>query len=147
MKMDLQRILVPTDFSPSAKEALSYAISFAKVFSAEIHLQHSFAANPGSITPYSTGLPFDYVAAVREAANAHLEEEAVKVKAEGIVVHKHLVDDFPSRAIAKMAEKISADLIIMGTRGNTGLKHVVLGSVAERTLRIAPCPVLTVGTK
>jgi nucleotide-binding universal stress UspA family protein len=143
--MSVERILVPTDFSESAKEALDYAIEFAKPFSAEIHLLHSFAANPGSITPYSPGLPFDFVEAVRNAAKARLNEEAERVSAAGVEVHQHVKDDVPFEAIASMAEKLSADLIIMGTRGTTGLKHILLGSVAERTVRIAPCPVLTVG--
>ena len=51
---------------------------------------------------------------------------------------------FPAEAIGRQAEEIGADLIVMGTRGLTGLKHVLLGSVAERTLRVAPCAVLTV---
>jgi len=53
---------------------------------------------------------------------------------------------FACEAIVKHAEDIGADMIVMGTRGLTGLKHVLLGSVAERTIRTAPCPVLTVKT-
>ena len=145
--MKVDSILVPTDFSPSAREALGYAIDFAGTLSAKIHLLHSFSANPARITPYSAGLPFDYISAVREAATERLHEEAEKVRAVGLDVEEHLDEDIPSRAIAELAEKISADLIIMGTCGNTGLKHIVLGSVAERTVRVAPCPVITVRTK
>jgi nucleotide-binding universal stress UspA family protein len=55
--------------------------------------------------------------------------------------------EFPPQAIIEMAEDIGADLIVMGTRGLTGIKHVMLGSVVERTVRSAPCPVLTVKTE
>ena len=58
--------------------------------------------------------------------------------------HQTLSSMFPSEVIAKTVEEIGADLIVMGTRGLAGIKHVMLGSVAERTIRIAPCPVLTV---
>ena len=145
--MKVERILVPSDFSASAREALGCAIDLAGAFSAEIHLLHSFAANPARITPYSEGLPFDYVEAVRKAAHARLDEEAEEARQAGVEVRTYLDEDLPSRAIASLAEKISADLIVMGTRGNSGVKHVLLGSVAERTVRIAPCPVLTVGVK
>jgi nucleotide-binding universal stress UspA family protein len=59
-------------------------------------------------------------------------------------VTAHLREANPSDAILDVAREIDADLIVMGTRGLTGLKHVLLGSVAERTLRLAPCSVLTV---
>ena len=69
-----------------------------------------------------------------------------KAKAAGMIVigKTHLVEFAPTDAIVETAKKTKADLIVMGTRGLTGLRHVLLGSVAERTLRLAPCPVLTV---
>ena len=66
------------------------------------------------------------------------------VSNEGIKSESILSADSPSLAISLAAEKIKADLIVMGTRGLSGLKHAVLGSVAERVVRLAPCPVLTV---
>ena len=65
-------------------------------------------------------------------------------KARRLPVETTTSAETPAEAIARCAEKVGADLIVMGTRGLTGLKHVLLGSVAERTLRTAPCPVLTV---
>ena len=62
----------------------------------------------------------------------------------GVAVETSTTADSPSEAIVRCAESIQADLIVMGTRGFSGLKHVLLGSVAERTLRLAPCPVLAV---
>jgi nucleotide-binding universal stress UspA family protein len=59
-------------------------------------------------------------------------------------VQQHIAANFPAEEAAALAGKLGADLIVIGTRGVTGLKHVFLGSVAERTVRLAPCPVLTV---
>ena len=81
---------------------------------------------------------------VRDAAARKLENALQRVTGEGIEAETHLSEMPPAQAIAQTAEKIQADLIIMGTRGLSGLKHVLLGSVAERTIRMAPCPVMTV---
>ncbi len=145
--MKLDRILVPTDFSPCAEEAIKYAIEFAQSFSAEIHLLHSYPTNPGGISPYVSEIETDIISTYRKNAAERLDKIALKVTAAGIEVMQHLEEEFPSQAIAFVAKKLPADLIIMGTHGTTGLKHVMLGSVAERTIRIAPCPVLTVGEK
>jgi nucleotide-binding universal stress UspA family protein len=63
---------------------------------------------------------------------------------QGVQTEEHLSPLFPPEGIAESAAEVGADLIVMGTRGLTGFKHVLLGSVAERTVRTAPCPVLTV---
>jgi nucleotide-binding universal stress UspA family protein len=81
---------------------------------------------------------------VREAAAQKLERILERMKAEGIECALHLCPGHPVGAILDTAEEVDADLIVMGTRGLSGLKHVLLGSVAERTIRTAPCPVLTV---
>jgi nucleotide-binding universal stress UspA family protein len=77
-------------------------------------------------------------------AAGHLDQWADKVRAEGAPVEATVTPVFACEAIVKVAREINADLIVMGTRGLTGLKHVLLGSVAKRTIRVAPCPVLTV---
>jgi len=81
---------------------------------------------------------------VREAAEKKLDDFRAEVEQAGVAVCVHLSKSFPSDAILQTAGEIEADMIVMGTRGLTGLKHVLLGSVAERTIRIAPCPVVTV---
>ncbi len=73
-----------------------------------------------------------------------LRERQKKIEAEGVPAEASVSSEFPPQAIVEMAKDIGADLIVMGTRGLTGIKHVMLGSVAERTVRLAPCPVLTV---
>ena len=85
--------------------------------------------------------------AMRESAETRVAEVAERISQSGVEASGHAVPEPASLAIIDEARRVSADLIVMGTRGLTGLKHVFLGSVAERTLRLAPCPVLTVKTK
>lgn len=140
----IRTILVPVDFSVHAEHALDWAIRFAKVFDARIHLLHSYPVNVGSVSPYGPALPSEYTLALRQAAEEKISEWADKITAKDIAVETELSQIFPSEIITQVAEKVDADLIAMGTRGLTGLKHILLGSVAERTLRAAPCPVMTI---
>jgi nucleotide-binding universal stress UspA family protein len=141
---EIHKILVPVDFSEHSQRALDEAIAFATTFGAEVHLLHSYQIHPQAIAPYGIVVPETYEHDVRMAALRQLAEWRDKVSAAGCKVQEHLTAHFPSEAIAEMAERLKVDLIVMGTRGLTGLKHVLLGSVAERTIRTAPCPVLTV---
>lgn len=137
-------ILVPVDFSDDSAEALDRAIELAKQFDSKIHLMHSYPIHVGGIAPYGMVVPESFERDFRQAAAKHLDQWAEKVQASGVAADSSLTPNVASQAIVDEAEKINADLIVMGTRGLTGLKHVVLGSVAERTIRLAPCPVLTV---
>ena len=140
----IRAILVPVDFSPHADRALETAVELAKVFGAKVHLLHCYQINVGGISPYGLAIPENFYRDVRAAAQRMLDEWGEKVKAGGVEVEGHVSSMFPSMTIPATAEEIGADLIVMGTRGLTGLKHVLLGSVAERTIRVAACPVLTV---
>ena len=142
--MQIRNILVPVDFSPHAAEALEVAAGLAETFSAKIHLLHCYQINVGGVSPYGIVMPESLDRQVREAAEAKLSEWREKTAKRGLEVEQSVTPLFPSEAIANLAEEIPADLIVMGTRGLSGLKHVVLGSIAERTVRIAACPVLTV---
>jgi len=142
---EIRRILVPVDFSEHSQHALDEAIGLAKRFDAEVHLIHCYQVYPAGAVgfPYDVALPESYERAVREGATARLSDWREKATARGVRVEQHLSVDFPSHGIVQLAEKLPADLIVMGTRGLSGFKHVLLGSVAERTIRHAPCPVLT----
>jgi nucleotide-binding universal stress UspA family protein len=144
MTTAFQKIVVPIDFSDHASRALDVAIDLARKFEGRIHLVHSYPIHPILISPYGVALPPDVERGFREASDKQLGEWAGRVRQAGVPVDVSTSSDTPSEAIVHCAEKLGADLIVMGTRGLTGLKHVVLGSVAERTLRLAPCPVLTV---
>jgi nucleotide-binding universal stress UspA family protein len=137
-------ILVPTDFSPDAEAALEHAIDFARMFGARIHLLHAWYIAPQAATPWSYSFPAGLIEEVRQDSQRRIDALRDKVKARGIEASGEISGEPPSLAITACAERQKADLIIMGTRGLTGVKHVLLGSVAERTLRFAPCPVMVV---
>ena len=142
----MRRILVAIDFSEYSQRALDEAVVFAKKFGAELHLIHCYHVYPEESVgfPYNVSVPANYEREIRKAATAHLAGWLEKVTAQGIRAEQHVAMDRPSHGIVALAEKLSADLIVIGTYGLTGLKHVLLGSVAERVIRHAPCPVLTV---
>jgi nucleotide-binding universal stress UspA family protein len=139
----IRKILVPVDFSDHSARALDHAIGLAKVFGAEIDLLHSYEVTP-IVTLYGVGYPATLDADLRGAATQRLSTWREKALGEGLTVRQHVVSSPASEAIVDLAKEMGVDLIVMGTRGLRGLKHVMLGSVAERTLRRAPCPVLTV---
>ncbi len=140
----IQKILVAVDFSEHVDTVVDTALEFAKQFGAELHLVHAFDVRIPLVTPYEVAIPTAFIEEAREAAAAKLDALIRKVAAEGVTATSHLSEVPAASAIVDLAEELGADLVVMGTRGHTGLKHVLLGSVAERTLRHAPCSVLTV---
>src|SRR5262245_10995962 len=144
--MEIRKILVPVDFSEHSQRALDEAVSLAKHFGAELTLFHCYPIPIPALAsaPYGTVTPEGYVDAVRSAALQRINQWRDKASAQGVRAEGRIGAGAPASEIAALAEEIGADLIVIGTRGLTGLEHVLLGSVAERTIRIAPCPVLTV---
>ena len=142
--MQVRKILVPTDFSSHSHKAIETATSLAKTFGAKVHLLHAYHLPMLVGMPDEVVIPPDFWTTVRDAAARKLEKAAQEVRGAGVEVETHLVEFVPSDAIVQTAKDLGVDLIVIGTRGLTGLKHVLLGSVAERTLRLAPCPVLAV---
>ncbi len=140
---EIQTILVPVDFSAHSEAAVRYAVGLAKRFGSTLHLLHAYHLPVEVTTPDTIAVPRDFWASLREAASSKLGEVARKVTTEGVKVEILLTEGTPAPTITQAAEQLQVDLIVMGTRGLTGLKHVLLGSVAERVLRMAPCPVLT----
>ena len=142
--MKIETILVPTDFSPHAEHALDYAVGLAKTFGARLHLLHAYSLPVPATFPDTIAVPQSVWDGLREYAGEQLAEARKRVVANGVECEVEALGEPPFPAVVETAERIRADLIVMGTRGLTGLKHVVLGSVAERTVRLAPCPVITV---
>jgi nucleotide-binding universal stress UspA family protein len=141
---EIHNILVPIDFSEHSEKALEFAVILAKGLGARLELLHCYPINPGGISPYGIVLPENLDREMRDAASARMAEWRETAVDAGLDVDVTLTPAFPSESISAIAEEHGSDLIVMGTRGLTGLRHVLLGSVAERTLRIAPCPVVTV---
>jgi len=141
--MDFRILLVPIDFSESSSRALDTAVALAKRFDARVHLLHACQLNT-SVYPYGMIIGEELEQRLREAAQQKLDEWCERAVAGGVSAEATVSPGTPSESILELAAGLPADLIVMGTRGLSGLKHVMLGSVAERTLRAAPCPVLTV---
>ncbi len=138
-------ILVGVDFSDDSVAAVDTASLLAREFGATLHLVHAVDLRIPLVTPYEVAIPDTFVDSARAAAEKRLGEVAERVRASGVgTVELHLASAAPAYALADAAEDIGADLVVTGSRGLTGLKHVILGSVAERTLRHAACSVLTV---
>lgn len=137
------RIVFATDFSAHAGAAAELAVGFAKALGASVEICHvqSMQTQPWmSIEPPP---PSDWVEALRREASERVQEVLAEFTKAGVEARTHLIEDTPSLAIPALAEELQADLIVMGTRGHSGLRHVLLGSVAERTVRMATCSVLT----
>jgi nucleotide-binding universal stress UspA family protein len=140
----IERIVVAVDFSECADRALDTAVEFAKQCGGELHLVHALDMRIPQIGQHDFAIPTAFLEAARRVAASKLDALVQKAATEGVTATPHLSGVPAASAIIDLAEELGADLIIMGTRGHTGLKHVLLGSVAERTLRHAPCSVLTV---
>jgi nucleotide-binding universal stress UspA family protein len=138
----VKRILVATDFSEHAERALAWAAALAKRFGAELELVTSVFVVPLAAGPHTYGIPPDYLRNAREQADRHLDEIAARFSREGVKVTCTVLHEDPSSGVCARAAETKADLVAMGTRGRGGLSHVLLGSVAERTARLAKCPVL-----
>jgi nucleotide-binding universal stress UspA family protein len=141
-----RRIVVPTDFSEGSHRALTVAIQFGKLLRAAIDLLHvqvipSYLPVPA--VPGATPLPPPTPEAA-QGIQESLSALAAAVRARGIECQTKTVEGNPCDEIVDHAAKIGADLIVMGSHGRTGLGRVLLGSVAEKVLHRATCPVLVV---
>ncbi len=141
--MQINTILVPYDFSEYAAHALTWAVELAKQYQAKVILFH--AVPVFSRTGYPEGMFLLDLAKIETEAMADAEKrlrEVVAAKGLTVSVETKAVIGDPMWEICQAAEREHADLVIMGSHGRTGLAHVVLGSVAERVVRHASCPVL-----
>lgn len=142
--LNLQRILVPVDFSKPADKALRYAVSFARQFDAKITLLHVSPQTcyPAELAGFPTVIPPNEPGA--KAIRARLEAHAARFVPPELRDRTLLRVGPAFDEICRVARAGKTDLIIIATHGHTGLKHALLGSTAERVVRHAPCPVLVV---
>lgn len=141
-KRRVSRILVPTDFSECSVAALDYAVALAKPLNADLILVHVIEPFPYNVIE---GLTFvDYGARLTSETQALLDRLSKRALREKLSVATHLTGGIPFREIIDMAKREKADLIVIGTHGRTGFSHLITGSVAERVVRLAPCPVVTI---
>ncbi|MFQ5804263.1 MAG: universal stress protein [Candidatus Methylomirabilales bacterium] len=144
----VRRILWATDLSPVSEEAWRYALTLADVFAAEVVLMH--VVPPGDL-PWQDEQPVPTSGSWLEQYLAPLDRELElrqrAVEEQGLIARRKILVGVPAEAIVAEARAEEADLIIVGTRGRSGLPHVLLGSVAAAVIRKAPCPVLAVKVK
>ena len=141
--MKIETILVPTDFSEHADKAFEIALQVALAFGSRLELLHAYDFGQW-VTLYEVTFADRAGEKIRLEAMARLRPLVDRAKAESVDVSTLVVLGTPSQMIIKRASETRADLIVMGTRGLGSLKHILLGSVAQRTIRMAPCPVLTI---
>jgi len=141
----LKKILCPVDHSECSYLALKYAISLALKDEAKLYLMHVIDSRLYDTEMYKFS-PYK----LNEVDVSKIREDLMKSLPEGttdvLEVETIVVNGVPFNEIINASTEIGADLVVIGTHGRTGLSHVMLGSVAEKVVRKAPCPVLTVRT-
>ena len=176
MEIEIKKVCVASDFSPTAELAIHYGAAFAKLHGAELHLVHvlrdvseavrhpDFTASGEQIRDYFNQMRQDALEAdpdVEVPSNVNLKTREYLASLEAsvnegfasietppwwteITVIRSMRYGHPVEQICHYAKVHAIDMLILGTQGKTGVKHFLLGSVAERVVRHAPCPVLTV---
>lgn len=144
MTPDIKRILVPLDFSVNSNRALDYALGVARKFDAALHLVHVCEV-PSIMTASMDAYAIAYTDWTQRLGE-EAEKELIKITARvsGVKVTTEVLFGGPASAIIEAAAINEADLIVMGTHGHGAVMHLMMGNVAERVVRGAPCPVLTV---
>lgn len=143
----IRHILVPTDFSTTSDAALEYARDVADRFGASLHLLHvlqdPFVNGPLVSEAYLTDTP-GVRTTILDEARARLAHRLGPLDQQTFSAHAEVVFGQGADTIVEYAADRGIDLIVMGTHGRTGMAHLLLGSIAERVVRTAHCPVLTV---
>jgi nucleotide-binding universal stress UspA family protein len=143
----ITRILVPTDFSATADAALRYARRLAEQFAASLHLVHAFE-DPFTTAAFASEMyatvPLPLRQQLLQEAQSRLDERLPQADRARFAGTAEVATGSTAKTIVEYAASIGADLIVMGTHGRGGVTHLLLGSVAERVVRTAPCPVLTI---
>lgn len=145
-RFQIHRILCPTDFSEFSARALAHAVALGRSFDARVTALHVMPYLMPSATGALPDFPIPMVTteALRAEAAGELSKFVEPARGERVPIDLRLLEGDPSRVIASEAADLAADLIVMGTHGRSGFEHLLLGSVTEKVLRRAPCPVLTV---
>jgi nucleotide-binding universal stress UspA family protein len=142
--MQIRQILAPTDFSECSKQAVACAYEVAQTFGAKLVLLHVIEELPTYIGFIPPGGASRVLKDLERQGHLDLAEILPAAEAPEVEVAHQVVMGSPSDEIAKVAVAEKVDLIIIATHGRTGLSRLVMGSVAERVMRTAPCPVMTI---
>jgi nucleotide-binding universal stress UspA family protein len=147
----IRKILVPIDFSEGSEPAIALAATLARTFKASIELVHvwqppALIPLPVAVVPSgAVAMPINMEELARSTAGAEMKQVADRLRDEGVSDVRYRVGiGLPGRDIVELAELGHFDLIVMGTHGRGGIARALLGSVAEKVVRHAKCPVVTV---
>ena len=139
----IAKILLAVDFSPHSDRAVETAAGLASRLPASVDVIHALDL-PVDFDPYRSTVGVELERKIEAHASERLAEIRSRLEQRGIRVNTHFVRGHPEAVISEVAKQIGCQLVAIGTRGLSGLSHVLLGSVAERTVRTAPCSVLCV---
>jgi nucleotide-binding universal stress UspA family protein len=143
--MQFRHILAPTDFSEYSKQAVASALELAKTFGAKLTILHVIELPPYPVEGYvPPSLSATFMDDLERQATTELAQVVPEVENAGVEVVRVVAVGTPYRKIIDMAEAEQVDLIVMATAGRTGFSRLVMGSIAERVVRTASCPVLTI---
>lgn len=140
----IRRILVPIDFSEYANAVVEWAAHLAEEHQSEIVLLHVYHLPVEFRQVEGAYLPADFWTSMKEESKEQLARYGDRLRERGLDVKEVTREGYPATAIEEEISEVNADLVVIGSRGRTGLSHLLLGSIAERVVQKAPCPVLTV---
>lgn len=148
MHLEIKQICVPTDFSECGDYAVQHGAAMARHFNAELHIVHVIQDVGEKLKhPDFTGKGtsvVEFLQALEKGATEYLARLATEKEWKNLTVNRLYLYGAPAEQIRRYALDQEIDLLVLGTHGRSGLKHLLLGSVAERIVRTSPCPVLTV---
>ncbi len=139
-----KKILVPLDFSESSQAAERRAEDFARATGAELVFLHVVDDTPFLLVDAAAYLPASAFEQYEAAAKKNLDARVQEAQKAGVAVRAQLLRGRPDQTILEAAKQAAADLIVMGTHGRSGIRHFLIGSVAERVVRMSTIPVMTV---
>lgn len=144
MAVQVRCIVVPVDFSRHAESVVEWAAHLAEQHGSRLVLLHAYHLPVEFQQVEGAYLPQEFWTKVKEEAEQGLAGHVEALRRRGLEVEAVVREGYPATVIEEEAGRLGADLVVIGTRGLTGLKHLLLGSTAERVVQKAPCPVLTV---
>ena len=144
MTIEIRSILVPIDFSANAPAVIEWATHLAEEHGSKVILFHAYHLPVEFQQLEGASLPADFWASIKAEAQQSLDGYEAELRASGLNVVSVVREGYAATAIVDEAAELDVDLIVMGTHGLSGLKHMLLGSIAERVVQKSPCPVLTV---
>jgi nucleotide-binding universal stress UspA family protein len=139
-----KKILCPVDFSEGSKRALAKAEELARALGAEVELFHAYQLPVLALPDAPVTVSPAFITDLTDRAERALAQLLTGVREHGVPGSTHIAEGNPAEAIVARANEIGAHMIIMGTHGRGGFRHLLLGSIAERVVRMATVPVLTV---